>query len=105
MLDRGFRRLSRKNHERPAAMVRTHLHGHAGLRRLAKLAQERQIGSWRAFGTGVDHQPVLDKAEILVRDIEGLTDNAVTAVGTDEPTPFDLALRPALIVHRHHHAL
>src|SRR5918995_1121867 len=48
-------RLAGEDHERPAPMMRPHLHGHAGLLRLAELAQIGKIRA-RALQFRVDHQ-------------------------------------------------
>jgi len=102
MLDGLRGGLAREDHERPATMVRAHLHGHAGLFRLAELAQPWQIWTRRALGAGVDHQPVLDEAKILVTNAERLAHKAVAAIGADQPPPLDPMARAVLVLGRDH---
>jgi hypothetical protein len=83
----GFRSFGRilaiEKHERPAPVVRPHTQRHAGLSRLAELAHEGQIGALLAARLGVDHEPGLVEAKVLVVDTDRPPHEAVAAVRAD----------------------
>ena len=72
-------------------MVRPDMQGDARLLRFAELAHRRQFRPF-ALGLGVDHQPVLVEAEILVGNVERLADEAVAAVGPDQVAALNCPL-------------
>src|SRR5665213_3480496 len=80
-------------------MLRSHAERDARLFRLAELPHRGKTGTGPLL-LGVDHQPVLIEAEILVSDAERFSNEAVAAVRTDEKTPLDLPRRTGVILDR-----
>jgi hypothetical protein len=95
--------LARKDHERPAPVLRAHLHRHAGLLRLAELAQIGQVRP-RLLRPGVDHQPILVEAEEFVLDAECATHETVAPVAADEKAPA-LGAHAVLVLDRERDAV
>ena len=88
-------RLVGKDHERPAPVLRAHLHRHAGLSGSQNWRRRRQVRTRRPLHLGVDDQPILIEAEELVFQAERANAQSCYRRRADGKAPLDRRRTPS----------